>query len=44
LFEPAATGFRLLEIAPGLTVDDVRGATGARLMVADGLRQIAVGD
>ena len=44
LFEPAATGFRLLEIAPGLTVDDVRGATGATLMVADGLRQIAVGD
>jgi 3-oxoacid CoA-transferase B subunit len=44
LFEPAATGFRLLEIAPGLSVEDVRGATGATLMVADGLRQIAIGD
>jgi 3-oxoacid CoA-transferase B subunit len=40
LFEPTGTGFRLLEIAPGLTVDEIRAATGGTLTVTDGLRQI----
>jgi len=43
LFEPTGSGFRLLEIAPGLTVEEIRAATGATLTVADGLRTIAVG-
>jgi 3-oxoacid CoA-transferase B subunit len=42
LFEPAGSGFLLREIAPGLTVDAVRAATGGTLAVADGLREIAV--
>ncbi len=40
LFEPAGDGFRLLEIAPGVTLDEIRAATGGVLSVADGLRQI----
>ncbi len=43
LFEPTGTGFLLREIAPGLTVDEVRAATGGVLTVADGLREIDVG-
>jgi acyl CoA:acetate/3-ketoacid CoA transferase beta subunit len=42
LFEPTGKGFRLREIAPGLTVDEIRAATGGTLTVADGLREIAV--
>jgi 3-oxoacid CoA-transferase B subunit len=42
LFEPAGTGFLLREIAPGLTVDAVRAATGGTLAVADGLREITI--
>jgi 3-oxoacid CoA-transferase B subunit len=42
LFEPIRTGFRLLEIAPGLTVDEIRSTTGGTLTVADGLKQIAI--
>ncbi|MBS0640748.1 MAG: 3-oxoacid CoA-transferase subunit B [Acetobacteraceae bacterium] len=42
LFEPTGTGFRLREIAPGLTVEDVRAVTGGTLTVADGLKTIAV--
>lgn len=42
LFEPAGDGFRLLEIAPGISVDTVRAATGGVLHVADGLQTIAV--
>jgi 3-oxoacid CoA-transferase B subunit len=41
LFEPTGSGFRLLEIAPGLTVDEIRATTGGTLVVADGLREIA---
>ena len=37
LFAPTGEGFLLREIAPGLTVDDVRAATGAPLQVADPL-------
>jgi 3-oxoacid CoA-transferase B subunit len=43
LFEPTGTGFRLREIAPGLTVDDIRAVTGGTLTVADDLREISVG-
>ena len=43
LFEPTGTGFQLREIAPGLTVDDIRATTGGTLTVADGLRTIALG-
>jgi 3-oxoacid CoA-transferase B subunit len=42
LFEPTGTGFRLREIAPGLTVDEIRSATGGTLTLADGLRTISV--
>ena len=35
LFEPTGDGFRLREIAPGLTVEQVRAATGAPLVVPD---------
>ena len=37
LFEPAGTGFLMRQIAPGLTVDRVRAATGAPLSVVDNL-------
>ena len=43
LFEPTGSGFLLREIAPGLTVDDVRASTGGLLRVSDGLREIDVG-
>jgi 3-oxoacid CoA-transferase B subunit len=42
LFEPTGQGFLLREIAPGLTVDAIRAATGGRLTVPDSLREIAV--
>ena len=40
LFEPTGDGFRMLEIAPGLTVDDVRAVTAGRFTVADNLRTV----
>ena len=43
LFEPNGSGFRLLEIAPGVTVEEIGAATGGTLTVADGLRTVAVG-
>jgi 3-oxoacid CoA-transferase B subunit len=42
LFEPTGTGFKLREIAPGLTVEEIRAVTGGDLVVADPLREIAV--
>jgi acyl CoA:acetate/3-ketoacid CoA transferase beta subunit len=42
LFEPTGKGFRLREIAPGLTVDEIRASTGGTLTVVDGLREISV--
>ena len=41
LFEPLGTAFRLLEIAPGIELEQVRAATGAELVVADNLRPVA---
>ncbi|HBK08451.1 MAG TPA: hypothetical protein DDZ81_21800 [Acetobacteraceae bacterium] len=43
LFQPTGVGFRLLEIAPGLTVDEIRAATGGTLTVAENLKEITVG-
>lgn len=40
LFEPRQDGFLLREIAPGLTVDEVRAATGGTLTVADNLTTV----
>ncbi len=42
LFEPAGDAFRLLEIAPGIEVEQVRAATGAELVVADDLRSVSI--
>jgi 3-oxoacid CoA-transferase B subunit len=40
LLEPTGEGFRLLEIAPGFSVDEVRALTGAPLEAAADLRQV----
>ena len=42
LFEPAGTGFDLIEIAPGITVEQIRAATGAPVHIPDTLTTIAV--
>lgn len=42
LFQPTGDGFHLLEIAPGLTVDEIRATTQGTLTVADDLKTIAV--
>jgi 3-oxoacid CoA-transferase B subunit len=42
LFEPAGEAFRILEIAPGYTVDEVAALTGTELMVSSGLKGVAV--
>jgi len=41
LFEPVGAAFRLLEIAPGIEVEQVRAATGAELVVGPDLRRVA---
>jgi 3-oxoacid CoA-transferase B subunit len=43
LFEPVGSGFRLREIAPGLTVDEIRAVTGGELVVDGELCEIKVG-
>ena len=40
LFRPAGDAFELLEIAPGLSVDEVRAATGSPLKVAPALKPV----
>ncbi len=42
LFQPTGDGFLMREIAPGLTVDAVRAATGGILAVADTLRPVTI--
>lgn len=42
LFEPTGDGFLLREIAPGLTVDEIRAATAGKLTVVDNLQTIKV--
>ena len=43
LFEPTGDGFLMREIAPGLTVDEIRSATGGTLVVAADLRALPIG-
>jgi 3-oxoacid CoA-transferase B subunit len=43
LFQPTATGFLIREIAPGLTVEEIREKTGGVLTVADTLRPVTMG-
>jgi 3-oxoacid CoA-transferase B subunit len=40
LFEPTGEGFLLREIAPGLTVDEIRATTAGKLTVSDGLKTV----
>lgn len=40
LFEPTGDGFKLREIAPGFTVDEIRASTAGKLTVADNLRTV----
>ena len=40
LFEPTGEGFKLLQIAPGVTVDQIRAATATPLAVADPLPEV----
>ena len=42
LFEPTGEAFRILEIAPGYTVDEVAALTGTELLVAPNLVEVAV--
>lgn len=43
VFVPNSDGFRLVELAPGVTPDDVRAATGAPLIVSEDVPEMAVG-
>lgn len=43
LIDVDADGFLLREVAPGVSVDDVRGATGAPLRVASDVCEMAFG-
>jgi 3-oxoacid CoA-transferase B subunit len=40
LFEPTGDGFLLREIAPGLTVDEIRATTAGKLTVVDNLQTV----
>jgi 3-oxoacid CoA-transferase B subunit len=42
LFEPAGEAFRILEIAPGFTVEEVAALTGTELLVASDLIEVQV--
>ena len=42
VFEPAGEAFRLREIAPGFSVEEVEGLTGAPLIVEAGLKELRV--
>lgn len=43
LFQPTGRGFLLREIAPGLTVEEIRAATAGELTLADSLRPVTFG-
>lgn len=43
LFQPTGDGFLIREIAPGLTIEEIRATTGGVLTVADGLRAVTMG-
>ncbi len=40
LFQPTGDGFKLIEIAPGFTVDEIRASTAGKLTVVDNLRTV----
>lgn len=42
LFEPAGEAFRLLEIAPGFSLEEVQALTGAPLVAAEDLKPVTV--
>tara|TARA_Y100000588_G_scaffold212990_2_gene227029 strand:+ start:31 stop:666 length:636 start_codon:yes stop_codon:yes gene_type:complete len=42
LFEPTGSSFRLHEIAPGFTVDDVQQLTGAPILPTPDLREVTI--
>jgi 3-oxoacid CoA-transferase B subunit len=43
LFQPTGDGFLMREIAPGLTVEEIRAKTGGVLTIANGLRPVTMG-
>ncbi|PRD33816.1 UNVERIFIED_CONTAM: ctfB [Trichonephila clavipes] len=43
VIEPTAAGLVLREIAPGVTLDEIRSQTTARLTIADDLREMPLG-
>jgi 3-oxoacid CoA-transferase B subunit len=43
LFEPTGDGFRMLEVAPGFTLEDVQAVTEAQLSAAPDLREVQLG-
>jgi len=40
LFQPTGDGFKLIEIAPGFTVDEIRASTAGKLTVVDNLKTV----
>jgi len=42
VIDVTAEGMRLIEVAPGVTADEVQSMTGPKLMVSDDLKEIAV--
>jgi 3-oxoacid CoA-transferase subunit B len=42
VLDVTAEGLRLIEVAPGVTADDVQSMTGPKLIVADDVREIAI--
>ena len=43
LFEPTGDGYRILEIAPGFTLDDVQAVTDAPVIASPNLREVQIG-
>jgi acyl CoA:acetate/3-ketoacid CoA transferase beta subunit len=43
LFEPTGNGFRMLEVAPGFTLEDVQAATEAPVEAASDMREVQIG-
>ena len=43
LFEPTGDGYRILEIAPGFSVEEVAALTDAPLEASPGLREVQLG-
>jgi 3-oxoacid CoA-transferase B subunit len=43
LFEPTGDGYRMLEVAPGFTLDEVQALTDAPVVAAANLREVQIG-